>query len=114
MLDAVIFCMGTTLTLNDFKRALQRYPIILLGLILQFGFIPLIAWQLSRLAELSSMLTAGMILVGSVSGGTASNVICYISKADVALSITLTAISTCLAVVFTPLITYAYSIIQLK
>ena len=108
LLGVVMFCMGASLTLEDFKRALQHYPLILLGLILQFGFMPLIAWQLSVLAGLSTALTAGMILVGSVPGGTASNVICYISKADVALSITLTAISTCLAVVLTPLLAYAY------
>lgn len=108
LLGVVMFCMGTSLTLDDFKRALQRYPLLLLGLLLQFGLMPLIAWQLSALAGLSAALTAGMILVGSVPGGTASNVICYISKADVALSITLTAISTCLAVVLTPLLAYAY------
>ncbi len=108
LLGAVMFCMGASLTLNDFKLALKRYPLLLLGLLLQFGLMPLIAWQLSMLAGLSTALTAGMILVGSVPGGTASNVICYISKADVALSITLTAISTCLAVVVTPLLAYAY------
>ncbi|MCL4148718.1 UNVERIFIED_CONTAM: hypothetical protein GTU68_046374 [Idotea baltica] len=108
LLGAVMFCMGASLTLNDFKQALQRYPLLLLGLLLQFGLMPFIAWQLSILAGLSTALTAGMILVGSVPGGTASNVICYISKADVALSITLTAISTCLAVVVTPLLAYAY------
>jgi len=109
LLGTVMFCMGTSLALTDFKRALQRYPLLFLGLLLQFGFMPLIAWQLSNLAGLSATLTAGMILVGSVpGGGTASNVICYISKADVALSITLTAISTCLAVVLTPLLAYVY------
>ncbi len=100
--------MGASLTFNNFRHALQRYPLIFLCLLLQFGFMPFIAWQLSTLAGLSAALTAGMILVGSVPGGTASNVICYISKADVALSITLTAISTCLAVVLTPLLAYAY------
>ena len=69
LLGAVMFCMGASLTLNDFKRALQRYPLLLLGLLLQFGFMPLIAWQLSHLAGLSVALTAGMILVGSVPGG---------------------------------------------
>ncbi len=108
LLGAVMFCMGSSLTLNDFLRAIQRYPLLLFALVLQFGFMPLIAWQLSSLAGLSTALTAGMILVGSVPGGTASNVICYISKADVALSITLTAISTCLAIVMTPLLAYVY------
>ena len=108
LLGVVMFCMGSSLTLSDFKRALQRYPLLLLGLTLQFAFMPFVAWQLSELAGLSVALTAGMILVGSVPGGTASNVICYISKGDVALSITLTAISTCLAVIMTPLLSYAY------
>ena len=108
LLGIVMFCMGSSLTLEDFKRAFSRYPIILLGLVLQFGLMPFIAWQLSLLAGLSIAITTGMVLVGSVSGGTASNVICYLCKGDVALSITLTAISTCLAVVATPLLVFAY------
>ena len=108
LLGAVMFCMGASLTLNDFKRALSNYWLLLLGLVLQFGLMPLIAWQLSSVAGLSIVLTTGMLLVGSVSGGTASNVICFLSKGDVALSITLTAISTCLAIVATPLLVYAY------
>ena len=108
LLGAVMFCMGSTLQLNDFKRAISNYWILLLGLSLQFGLMPFIAWQLCNLAGLSAALTTGMLLVGSVSGGTASNVICYLSKGDVALSITLTAISTCLAVIVTPLLVYIY------
>ena len=108
LLGSVMFCMGVSLTLNHFKQALQRYPLILFALVLQFGFMPLIAMQLSSWAGLSIALTAGMILVGSVPGGTASNVICYISKGDVALSITITAISTSIAIVATPLLAYAY------
>lgn len=108
LLGIVMFCMGSSLTLADFRRAFSRYPVLLLGLTLQFGLMPFIAWQMSLLAGLSVALTTGMILVGSVSGGTASNVICYLCKGDVALSITLTAISTCLAVITTPLLVYAY------
>ena len=108
LLGAVMFCMGVSLTLNDFKRALSNYWILLLGLGLQFIVMPLIAWQLSTLAGISIALTTGMVLVGSVPGGTASNVICYLSKGDVALSITLTAISTCMAIVVTPLLVYLY------
>ena len=108
LLGAVMFCMGVSLTLNDFKRALSNYWVLLLGLGLQFLLMPLIAWQLSTLAGLGIVLTTGMLLVGSVPGGTASNVICYLSKGDVALSITLTAISTCLAIVATPLLVYLY------
>ena len=108
LLGAVMFCMGSTLTVNDFRRALRRYPLLLLGLSLQFGLMPLFAWQLSEFVGLSVALTAGMVLVGSVPGGTASNVICYLSRGDVALSITLTAVSTILAIVATPLLTYVY------
>ena len=108
LLGVVMFCMGASLKITDFKQALSRYPLILLALTLQFALMPLIAWQLSTWAGLSIALTAGMVLVGSVPGGTASNVICFISKGDVALSITITAISTLLAVVFTPLLAYLY------
>ncbi len=108
LLGAVMFCMGASLKLNHFKQALARYPLILLALILQYACMPLIAWQLSAWGGLTIALTAGMILVGSVPGGTASNVICYVSKGDVALSITITAISTFLAIVVTPLLAYAY------
>ena len=108
LLSIVMFCMGSTLTVADFKRVVNHYPVLLLGLVLQFGLMPFIAWQLSLLAGLSVALTTGMLLVGSVPGGTASNVICYLCKGDVALSITLTAVSTCLAIVATPLLVYAY------
>ena len=108
LLGAVMFCMGASLTLDDFKRALANYWILLLGLCLQFVLMPLIAWQLSKIAGIGIALTTGLLLVGSVPGGTASNVICYLSKGDVALSITLTAISTCLAIVATPLLVYLY------
>ncbi len=108
LLGAVMFCMGASLTLHDFKRALSDYWVLLLGVSLQFLLMPLIAWQLSTVAGIGITLTTGMLLVGSVPGGTASNVICYLSKGDVALSITLTAISTCLAIVATPLLVYLY------
>ena len=108
LLGVVMFCMGVSLTVGDFKRALSNYWLLLLGLTLQFGLMPLIAWQLSSITGIGIALTTGMLLVGSVPGGTASNVICYLSKGDVALSITLTAISTCLAIVATPLLVYLY------
>ena len=108
LLGAVMFCMGVSLTVDDFKRALGNYWVLLLGVGLQFLLMPLIAWQLSSIAGIGITLTTGMLLVGSVPGGTASNVICYLSKGDVALSITLTAISTCLAIVTTPLLVYLY------
>lgn len=77
-----MFCMGSSLTINDFKRALSRLWLLLLGLGLQFGLMPFIAWQLCSVFGLGTALTTGMILVGSIPGGTASNVICYLSKGN--------------------------------
>lgn len=108
LLAGIMFCMGTTLSLSDFKRAFSRVNVLIFTLILQFGFMPFIAWQLSSWANLNALLTTGMILVGSVSGGTASNVMCYLCKGDVALSISLTAISTALAIFATPLLVFFY------
>ena len=79
-----------------------------LGVGLQFLLMPLIGWILVQILGLSGLLAAGIILVGSCPGGTASNVICYLARGDVALSITLTAVSTLLAVFATPLLSWAY------
>lgn len=108
LLASIMFCMGTSLTLEDFKRAFSRINVLILTMALQFGFMPFIAWQLSSWANLNALLTTGMILVGSVSGGTASNVMCYLCRGDVALSISLTAISTVLAIFATPLLVFFY------
>ncbi len=107
-LTLIMFCMGVTLTPADFKRVLKTPKIIAITLAVQFFVMPLAAFAISKALDLSSELTVGMVLVGAVSGGTASNVIAYIAKADVALSITLTVASTFLAVFATPLLTFAY------
>lgn len=108
LLGLVMFGMGLTLTGADFRRVFQRPGLILLGMAAQFGIMPLLAFGLSRLLGLSADLTAGLVLVGCVSGGTASNVITYLAKGDTALSITLTLCSTALAVVVTPALTWLY------
>ncbi len=108
MLGIVMFAMGMTLTPEDFKRILKQPVIIIIGVFLQYILMPLIAWLLSELLKLPVGLAAGLILLGSCPGGTASNVICYLARANVALSISLTATSTLLAVVLTPLITLFY------
>ena len=104
LLSVVMFGMGMTLHLSDFKRALSMPALILTGLALQYSVMPLAAITIATLLGLSPVLTAGMVLVGASPGGTASNVICYLAKGNVALSITLTALSTMLAIVLTPLI----------
>jgi BASS family bile acid:Na+ symporter len=107
-LIVIMFSMGLSLTKEDFVRALAKPQIILVGMALQYTIMPLAAFLIARSLGLSLELTAGMVLLGATAGGTASNVICYLAKADVALSVTLTAVSTLISVVATPLLTYMY------
>ena len=109
LLGLVMFAMGVTLTGADFLTVLRRPFPVALGVALQFLLMPLVAWGLAKLAELPPQLAIGLILVGCSPGGTASNVICYLAKGDVALSITLTTVSTLLAIVATPLLTLLYA-----
>ncbi|XOB61766.1 bile acid:sodium symporter family protein [Campylobacterota bacterium DY0563] len=108
LLILIMFCMGVTLKISDFKRVLKRPKIIALTVFLQFLIMPLAAFIISKLFNLSDELLVGMVLVGAVSGGTASNVIAYLAKADVALSITMTVVSTLLSILVTPYLTYFY------
>ena len=96
--------MGVTLTLTDFQRVIQKWKLILLGSGLQFLIMPLLAILISNLLQLPLPLTIGMTLVGACPGGTASNVIVFLGKGNVALSISLTLFTTLLAPFFTPLI----------
>jgi len=109
LLGVVMFGMGMTLTGNDFLNVLRRPFPVFLGVAMQFLLMPLAAWLLAGAAGLPAQLAVGLILVGCSPGGTASNVICYLAKGDVALSITLTTASTLLAVVATPLLTLFYA-----
>ncbi len=107
LLTVIMFSMGLTLSLDDFKRALSMPKLIISGLILQYTVMPLAALAVATLFQLDSDLTIGLILVGACPGGTASNVITYLARGNVALSISLTSISTLLAIILTPLITLA-------
>ena len=86
LLAAVMFMMGLTLTGDDFRRVLLMPRPIFIGVALQFLIMPLVAFVLAGILQLSPQLTAGMVLVGSCAGGTASNVICFLARGDVALS----------------------------
>ncbi|AXX88110.1 bile acid:sodium symporter family protein [Malaciobacter marinus] len=108
LLVFIMFCMGITLKVEDFKRVLTKPKIIAITILLQFLLMPLAAFVISRLLNFSTELLVGMILVGAVSGGTASNVIAFLAKADVALSITMTVVSTLLSIVITPYLTLLY------
>jgi len=105
LLTVIMFSMGLTLSLQDFKRALAMPKLIISGLLLQYSVMPLAALLIAKLLQLDPALSIGLILVGTCPGGTASNVITYLAKGNVALSISLTSISTLLAMVLTPALT---------
>lgn len=108
LLGLVMLGMGATLTPAQFREVLRRPRLVALGTALQFGIMPLAGWLTGHLLGLPPALLAGLVLVGASPGGTASNVICYLARGDVALSITLTTVSTLLAVGLTPLLTLLY------
>jgi len=105
LLTIIMFSMGLTLSIADFKRVLAMPKLIFSGLVLQYTIMPFTALLLAKLLQLDPALTIGLILVGTCPGGTASNVITYLARGNVALSISLTSISTLFAVVLTPGIT---------
>lgn len=109
LLMIVMFCMGMTLQLSDFARVLKKPGVIATGVLTQYSLMPLFAFGLSVSLQLPEALMTGMILVGATSGGTASNVICYLARGDVALSVSLTLTSTVLAVMATPFLTWLYA-----
>lgn len=108
LLGLVMFAMGMSLTFGSFRAVLARPRLIGLGLLLQYGLMPALAWVIASALGLPPQLAAGLILVGAAPGGTASNVICYLAGANLALSIALTAASTLLAVLATPWLTWLY------
>lgn len=108
LLGLVMFGMGITLTVGNFTAVLRRPLPVLLGIALQYLVMPLAGWLLALLFRLPEPLLVGMVLVGCSPGGTASNVVCYLARGDVALSITLTTFSTLVAVVATPVLTWLY------
>ena len=106
LLMVVMFGMGLTLRLDDFKLVFMRPKDIIIGCISQFIIMPLLAFGLSKIFNLDAALMAGVVLVGTCPGGTSSNVITYLSKGDVALSVGMTSVNTVLAPLVTPAITY--------
>ena len=109
LLGVVMFGMGMTLTPRSFLDLARRPGLLALGVGLQFGIMPSFAFGLAHLFSLPPELAVGLILVGCCPGGTASNVICYLARADVALSIAITTTTTILAVLATPLLMELYA-----
>jgi BASS family bile acid:Na+ symporter len=103
LIQIIMFGMGTTLALRDFARVVQMPKAALVGTVLQFLIMPSVAALLAMAFGFSGPLAAGIILIGASPGGVASNVITYLSGGNVALSVTLTAISTMLSPFLTPL-----------
>lgn len=107
LLGVVMFGMGLTLNIKDFKIIFSRPKDVIVGCLAQFTVMPLLAWGLARAFQLDEALALGMVLVGCCPGGTASNVITYLAKGDLALSVGMTGVSTLVAPLLTPLLTWA-------
>ena len=109
LLGIVMFGMGLTLKMSDFKVVFSRPKDIIIGFIAQFTLMPLIAFVLTKAFQLPTEIAVGVILVGTCPGGTSSNVMTYLSKGDVPLSVGMTAVSTLFAPLMTPLLTLLYA-----
>ncbi len=106
LLGVIMFGMGMSLRLEDFKIVFSRPKDVIIGCLAQFTIMPLLAWGLSQAFQLDEALALGVVLVGCCPGGTASNVITYLAKGDLALSVGMTGVSTLLAPFLTPLLTW--------
>ena len=108
-LGCIMLSMGLTLEWNEFKTVGKTPKWVAIGLFFQFSIMPLLGWSLGFLFQLPPFFAVGLILVSCCPGGTASNVIAYLANAHVALSVSMTALSTILAIVATPILTSSLS-----
>jgi BASS family bile acid:Na+ symporter len=106
ILGLIMFGMGLTLSAHDFRVVFSRPKDVLIGCLAQFTVMPILAWLLAKLFALPDELALGVMLVGCCPGGTSSNVITYLAKGDLALSVGMTATSTVLAPVLTPMLVW--------
>ena len=104
-LGVIMLSMGMTIGFDDFRRIGRERASVLPGVALQYTLMPALGWSLAALFDLPTPFAVGLILVSCCPGGTASNVISFLARADVALSVTMTAASTLVAVLLTPLLT---------
>jgi len=109
MILVIMFGMGASLTLSDFRTVLRRPRLILIGFLSQFGLMPLIALGLSLLLSLPPAVAIALILIGCIPGGSTSNLFTYFARGHVALSISMTTASTLMALVMTPLLLQMYT-----
>lgn len=106
-LAAIMLGMGVTLSLGDFRRVARMPRTVAAGFVAQYTIMPLTGWAVARALALPTPLAVGLILVACCPGGTASNVVTYLARANVALSVLMTMCSTLAAVIMTPLLTAA-------
>jgi len=104
ILGLIMLTMGCTLSTEDFRILLSRPLDILIGSIAQYTIMPMVAWMLARLFHLDAFMAAGIILVGCCPGGVSSNIMSFLCKGDVAYSVGMTTVSTCLSPFVTPLL----------
>lgn len=102
LLQIIMFGMGTALSLRDFAQVAAMPKGILVGILCQFSIMPLVGWSITKAFAFPPEVAAGIILVGSCPSGLASNVMSYLAKANLALSVSLTAVATVLAPLMTP------------
>ena len=109
LLGIVMFGMGMTLKLADFKVVFTKPKAVVVGILAQFVIMPVLAFLLTMVFQLPPELAVGVILVGSCPGGTSSNVMTYLAKGDVALSVGMTACTTVMAPIVTPLLVLLFA-----
>lgn len=108
-LGIIMFGMGTTLQLSDFITVFKYPRAFIIGIVAQYAIMPAVAFILCLIFNLPSVLAIGVILVGTCPGGTASNVITYLARGNVPLSVAMTTASTVISPFMTPLLTYIYA-----
>ncbi len=111
-LGVIMLGMGLTLTFEDFKGVIAMPRAGIIGVCCQFVIMPLLGWGVGivlRLSEIDPLLSVGLILVACCPGGTASNVVTFLARANVALSVLMTTASTIAAIILTPLLTKWYA-----
>lgn len=104
LLQIIMFGMGTAMSFNDFYGVIKMPKGVLVGLICQFSIMPFLGFSLATIFNFPSEIAAGVVLIGSSPSGLASNVMAYLAKANVALSVTLTAVATIVSPLMTPLL----------
>lgn len=109
LLGIIMFGMGLTLSLQDFKAVFQAPKSVISGVIAQFTVMPLLAFLLATIFQLEPEVAVGVILVGCCPGGTASNVMTFLAKGNTALSVAVTSVSTLLAPILTPALTLLFA-----